>query len=125
MPIRSPIAVQTPNTCHSTNCLILFIKLKLHYFNLNSQHIFCNFATGRGKGFNGLTVGKVGGVENFQPLQKVGSIFRDARFTMLDNIYDFVPFYAFNTKRQTPNVCIKKAPKIRSFFFRNILKELS
>ena len=28
MPIRSPIAVQTPNTCHSTNCFTLFIKLK-------------------------------------------------------------------------------------------------
>ena len=66
MPIRSPIAVQTPNTCHSTNCLILFIKLKLHYFNLNSQHIFCNFANGRKK---------VGGVENFQSLQKVFEVF--------------------------------------------------
>ena len=58
IPIRSPIAVQTPKTCHSTNCLNLFIKLKLHYFNQNSTHIFCNFATAVG-------------VEYFQPLQEV------------------------------------------------------
>ena len=65
MPIRSPIAVQTPNTCHSTNCFTLFIKLKLHYFNLNSQDIFCNFANG-GK--------EAVGVEYFQPLQKVQEV---------------------------------------------------
>src|SRR6202046_1440215 len=28
IPIRSPIAVQTPNTCHSIKCLSLFILLK-------------------------------------------------------------------------------------------------
>jgi hypothetical protein len=42
------------------------------------------------------------GVENIQPIQKVGH---------------FVPFYVFNTKHQTPNVYItKKAPKISELF---------
>jgi hypothetical protein len=38
------------------------------------------------------------GVENFQPLQKVGGIFN---FETLDDRYDFVAFYALNNKHQT------------------------
>lgn len=52
MPIRSPMAVQTPNTCHSIKSLNLFMgnrnencSLKLVFFFNHTYYEMINFAS--------------------------------------------------------------------------------